>query len=490
SDSGDSNYGSIVIQNFIENSTTPLLNTKWASLYEAISRCNHVISVTHTALKKGTINDTTATLYLMQARGLRGHYHFEAWRIWGKIPFVDENTGWEVTSNKVDQTERIFEDLEYATSLPHKMKMIGQFNSTVVKVIYAKALMDIKGDFTKAQTLLSDVIANGCKPDGSPIGLESNYGDIFDTENRNGIESIYTVQYSVNDGSGGWNGGWGEALNFPVKAGSSPAGCCGFFQPTFEFVNSFRTQAGLPLLDKSYNDDPILSDMGLMPTDPFIEDTNPVDPRLDWTVGRRGIPYLDWGEHTGSDWIREQSFAGPYSPKKQVYRKSQEGTLTETGSWTKGFTANGYRMIRYADVLLLLAECQLETGNLKDALTNVNLIRTRAGNPSGFVMETDNITPAANYQIQPYTSFPDIDYARAAIRMERKLELGLEGHRFFDLRRWGIAQNEINSILSYETSRLSQMYIPGIRFGNEDLFYPIPQHQIDLSNGRITQNTR
>ena len=217
-------------------------------------------------------------------------------------------------------------------------------------------------------------------------------------------------------------------------------------------MNSFRTSGGLPLLDFTYNNDPIKSDQGLRPSDPFTEDTGPLDPRLDWAVGRRGIPYWDWGIHTGSDWVRDQTYAGPYSPKKQVYRKSQEGIYTEVGTWTSGYTANGYRMIRYADVLLLLAECQIETGNLNGALENINLVRARAANPEGFVREADGVTPAANYQISLYPAFPDADYAREALRMERKLELGMEGHRWFDLNRWGNTIEELNRILVYEKS--------------------------------------
>ena len=148
------------------------------------------------------------------------------------------------------------------------------------------------------------------------------------------------------------------------------------------FVNAFRTENGLPLLDGSYYEQSVANDQGLTPDDnSYVEDAGPLDPRLDWTVVRRGIPYLDWGEHTGQDWIRDQAYAGPYSPKKQVYKKSQEGQLTETGNWTSGWTANGYRMIRYADVLLLLAECQIETGDLPGALENINAVRPNGNSP-------------------------------------------------------------------------------------------------------------
>ena len=214
-----------------------------------------------------------------------------------------------------------------------------------------------------------------------------------------------------------------------------------------------------------------------------------MDPRLDWSVGRRGIPYWDWGVHTGSDWIRDQSYAGPYSPKKQVYKKADEGKFTENGTWTTGFTANGYRMIRYADLLLLLAECQIETGDLSGALENINLVRKRAANPKGFVIEKDGITPAATYDVKPYPAFPDREYARAALRMERKLELGMEGHRWFDLNRWKITVDELNRVLEYEkTMPWGRSIYGNAVVGPEDVTYPIPQRQIDLSDSCIVQN--
>jgi len=487
-DAGDSWEGQAILY-YAENALNSMLNTKWKSEYEAISRCNSAIMVTNQALEDGTVTNEQADLFLKQARALRGWYHFEAWRMWAMIPYIDENTDQNLISNAEDIREKIIADLQEGTDLPDNMDAIGRFNGTVSKVLLAKAMMQMKSDYTGALPLLADVKASGTKPDGSPIGLAPTYGEIFDIVNRNGIETVYTVQYSVNDGSAGWNGGYGEVLNFPYKSGASPAGCCGFFQPTQEYVNSFRTSGGLPLPDNSYNLDPVESDQGLRPSDPFTEDTGPLDPRLDWSVGRRGIPYWDWGLHTGSDWVRDQTYAGPYSPKKQVYKKSQEGIFTEVSSWSSGFTANGYRMIRYADVLLLLAECQIETGDLAGALENINAVRARAANPDGFVMEADGITPAANYIISQYPSFPDAGYARNALRMERKLELGMEGHRWFDLNRWGNTIEELNRILDYEKTTpwgTSMYYWAAV--GPEDVTYPIPQQQIDLSGGRLKQN--
>jgi starch-binding outer membrane protein, SusD/RagB family len=481
------------LQTFSESPTNPYLNVKWRSVYEAISRCNSAIQTTALALGSGAITQESADGYIKQARALRGWYHFEAWRMWEKIPYVDENTDQATLTNTEDVRDKIIADLTEGTTLPNNMGQVGRFNGTVSKVLLAKALMQMNHDYAGALTLLNDA-KTGTKPNGQPIGLANTYGEVFDIVNRNGVESVYTVQYSVNDGSGAWNGGWGEVLNFPYKSGGSPGGCCGFFQATQEFVNSFRTSGGLPLLDNTYNDDPVLNDEGMTPSDPtYVEDPGPLDPRLDWTVGRRGIPYWDWGVHTGSDWVRDQSYAGPFSPKKQVYKKSQEGQYTEVGNWTSGWTANGYRMIRYADILLLIAECQIETNDLPGARTSINLVRARAANPAGFVKEDDGVTPAANYVIAEYPAagypFDTQANARLALRMERKLELGMEGHRWFDLNRWGITQTELTRVLTYEKTMPwgSSMYGSNT-VGAEDATFPIPQRQIDLSNGNLVQN--
>jgi hypothetical protein len=411
--------------------------------------------------------------------------------MWAKIPYVDENPDIDTITNKGDVRSKIIADLQEGTKLPDNMGQIGKFNGTVSKVLLAKALMQMNHDYSAALAILNDA-KTGTKPNGAAIGLASTYSEIFDIVNRNGIEAVYTVQYSVNDGSGGFNGGYGEVLNFPYKGGGgAPAGCCGFFNPTQEFVNSFRTSGGLPLLDFSYNASPVKSDQGVPITAAFVPDAGPLDPRLDWSVGRRGIPYWDWGKHTGANWIRDQTYSGPYSPKKQVYKKSQEGIYTEVGNWTSGWTANGYRMIRFADLLLMIAECQIETNDLTGARTNINMVRARAANPAGFVM--DGAVPAANYVINEYPAsgypFDSQTNARLALQMERKLELGQEGHRYFDLNRWGITVSELNRALEYEKTMPWGLSLYGNAIvGPEDVTYPIPQRQIDLSEGKLVQN--
>ena len=175
--------------------------------------------------------------------------------MWVKIPYLDETTDPKAVSNTEPGVEdKIIADLTEGTKLPQNMGQIGRWNKTVSQVMLAKAMMQMKKDYAGALTILQDVKTNGKNPKGEAIGLHPNYGEIFDIVNRNNMEAVYTVQYSVNDGAGGRNAGWGEILNFPYKSGGSPGGCCGFFQPIQEFVNSFRTSGGLPLLDNSYND--------------------------------------------------------------------------------------------------------------------------------------------------------------------------------------------------------------------------------------------
>ena len=481
------------LQSYSETSTNPYLQGKWREVYEAVSRCNSVILVAATALENGKITQAEHDSFVLQARVLRGWYHFEAWRMWGMIPYIDEETDYKITGNTEDIRSKIIADLTEGTKLPLNMTQIGRFNKSVSQVLLAKAQMQMYHDYAAALPLLNEVIATGTNPAGEDLALYPDYDDIFVIENRNCSEAVYTVQYSVNDGSGGWNAGYGEILNWPY---GGPGGCCGFYQPTQEFVNSYRTVGGLPLLDFSYNNDPVISDQGLTSSDPFTPDAGELDPRIDVSVARRGIPYWDWGEHPGASWVRDQSYAGPWQGKKQSYKQSQEGTLTDVTNWTPGLSANGYRMIRFADVILLAAECEIEAGSLDNARNLVNQVRARAANTSGWVMNLAGTDYAANYVINQYPAtgypFDTQANARTALYMERKLELGMEGHRFFDLQRWGIVVTELNRVLAYETTTpwgSQAMYLQGAAVvGSEDIYFPIPQRQLDLQPGILVQN--
>lgn len=337
--------------------------------------------------------------------------------------------------------------------------------------------------FDEARSLFTAVIQNGKTANGQSYDLVPRYADFFKAENDNSAESVFAVQTAVNTGSTA-NANGENILNFPYNTDTTgPVGCCGFFQPSFDLVNSFRVDAnGLPLTDGAYNDpaNAIKHDFGLQSNAPFTPDTGPIDPRLDHSVGRRGIPYLDWIEHPGEKWIRSQGYAGPYSPKKFVVYKATFNTFTDGSSWTRGWTAINQPLMRFADVLLMAAECEIEAGALEKAREYVNRVRTRAANPDGWVKRSDG-SYAANYIIGLYaTPWTDKTFATEAVRFERKLELSGEGHRFFDLVRWGTAAPELNAYLQFEGARLATA-LGGASFTQgKDEYYPIPQSQIDL----------
>jgi maltoporin len=217
-------------------------------------------------------------------------------------------------------------------------------------------------------------------------------------------------------------------------------------------------------------------------------------------VGRRGIPYLDWGLHPGKEWIRAQDGSGgPYSPKKTSIYISQTGTSTDASFWSIGANAININLIRYADVLLWAAEAEVMStnGSLAKAQDYVNQVRARAADPDGWVhtyvdpndpSKGFTNTQAANYKIGLYIAiWTDPDFAMKAIRYERMLELGMEGHRFFDLVRWGIAEHDINLYLEKEKNITG--YLNGAVFNPaQDLYFPIPQSEIDKSDHRLKQN--
>ncbi len=500
------------IQQFTHTPTNNYFNVKWRALYEGVARSNSTIRILNKLTDK-EISPEEKSEIMAEARFLRGYYHFEAKKMWNNIPYVDETITYEDQNFKVANTTdwtRIMEDFDFArTTLPATQSQIGRVNSWAAQAFYAKALL-FQGKHAEALPIFTDVINNGVTSGGIKYALAPGFHDLFNADKENDpavrAESVFAYEASVNDGSGGNNANFDQILNFPYdESGAAPGGCCGFFQPSFEFVNSFRTSAGgLPLLDGSYNvgANQVKNDMGVAKTDPFTPDAGNLDPRLDWTVGRRGIPYLDWGNHPGAAWIRDQGNGGPYAPLKNVYHKSQQGTLTDGTSWTSGLTAINYKIMRFADVLLMAAECEIEAGSLAKAQEYINLVRARAAKPDTWVKTYKNPadpsqgftnTPAAKYVINLYTTpFANQDEARAAVRMERKLELGEEGHRFFDLVRWGIADQAINAFLAYEKTKLSAAYGNATFIKGKHEYFPIPQRQIDLSSSggtsSLTQN--
>ncbi len=485
SDAGDQSIEANPIENYTVTPSNYPVSSKWAATYDGIVRCNSVIRV----LEKATdVTEAEKKSFLGQARFLRGLYHFEVKKIFNMVPYVDETVSYAVGNYNVPNDKDIWPNIEAdfkfaADNLPATYSEVGRANKWAAKSYLAKTYMYEK-KFTEAKAVLDDIIANGVNSKGIKYALVPKFADNFNAETENNSESIFQVQYSVNDGSGANKSAWGDVLNFPYNDGTNnmPGGCCGFYQPTQNLVNAYRVDAdGLPLLS-TFNDISVKSDQGLESIEPFVPETAPLDPRLDYSVGRRGVPYLDWGNHPGKKWIRDQKNGGPYSPIKNVYYKKQEYLLTDASFWTRGVVANNYSMIRFADILLFAAEAEVEIGSLSKAKDLVNIVRSRAANTAGWVQGS-----SANYKIGLYTSFSSQDFGRSAVRFERRLELAMEGHRFFDLVRWGIAATTLNNYITKEKS-LRKYLITAVFVAGKNEYFPIPQGEIDQSqvNGAPT----
>jgi starch-binding outer membrane protein, SusD/RagB family len=481
------------IERYENSPNNGYFNGKWIACYEGVARANAAIRAI-SKLTTEQIADADKQRLLGEATFLRGHYHFEAKKMFRDIVFVDETVEYTKNnyrlSNAGDAWPKIEADLKFAyETLSASSPDIGRVNKYAAGAMYAKCLLFQK-KFAAAKPVLADVITNGVDAKGDKYVLAPTYYQNFNVANENGTgydgtEAVFSIQASVNDGGGGNNSRFGDVLNFPHsdKAGT-PGGCCGFFQPSFDFVNSFRTDAlGLPLdfqtadpRNAAYNQGGgVKNDMNLLETQAFTPDaTQSLDPRLDWSAGRRGIPYLDWGLHPGNAWIRDQSNGGPFSPKKHVYRKADAGVNTHNGFWSNGLTAINYNLIRFADVLLWAAEVEVEVGDLNVARGYVNQIRARAKN-------SPVADAAASYLINEYmTPWVDQAVARKAVHFERKLELGMEGHRFFDLVRWDEAKDFIPGYIEFEKQFLPST-MTGAKYDDAvDKYYPIPQGQIDI----------
>jgi hypothetical protein len=229
------------------------------------------------------------------------------------------------------------------------------------------------------------------------------------------------------------------------------------------------------------------------------------------------VPFKDWVLYHIS-WLRDVPNGGFYMPKKNIHEQAS-GAETTVGWQPQQQSSINIHLFRFADLLLMNAEAMAETGDLAGAMGLVNRVRTRAGVVAqGCAAAAGNDVAAtypqctgdnrlavpindpsitwARYRVGLYTSFPDINYAREAIRTERRLELAVEGQRFFDLRRYG---------LSVLTSTING-YLRGVGGGREDArrtylvaaedilprhrWYPIPKVQVDLSRVGTTDNLK
>jgi hypothetical protein len=475
------------IQAYSPQPTNESVLDKYRTCYEGIARVNALLRLLPQA--DPTVPEEDKVRMEAEGKFLRAHYYFELKKIYDNVPYIDETVDYGAGINEVgngaDLWPMIEADLTFAkANLPETQSAAGRANKWAAVVYLGKAYL-YQAKWAAAETEFTDAIANGKTSNGKKYGLVETYGTLFRIAGDNSEESVFSIQAAAGTGTIN-NANPDFVLNFPYTGG--PAGCCGFNQPSFDLANSFRTVGGLPILDGTHNSpaNELKTDQAVPAETAFTPDAGELDPRLDHSVGRRGLPYLDHGDHPGITWIRDQNYGGPYAPKKYIWSKAEEAAGgVDKSSWTPGYSALNVMLIRFADVLLMQAEAKAEQNKLAEALDLVNQVRTRAANPDGFVM--DGAVPAANYVINNYASFPDQAFARNAIRMERKLELSGEGHRFFDLVRWGIAPATLNAYLSYERSKVAASPFTGASFTDKALHMPIPQPEIDILGADILQ---
>ena len=473
------------------------LDVKWFRLYCAVQRCNSALRL----LNQCTDNQVKERAYLIQEmKFLRAYFYFELSRMYNRIVWFDENYEGNVgaLSNVVYNRDQILsmiaDEVETAASiLPEQHADLGRINKYNALAFAAKVNLyrAYKQDdqthqvttvdqelLRKVVTLCDQVITSG------RYDLLDNFQDLDKVSTGdNSKEGVFQVQYSMNDGSrdaGRIN--WSNLLNAP----QGPYSGDGFFLPSQDLVDAFQTDTeGLPLFDTYQNQH---FDVWNEETGHCDNTTANVDPRVDFIVGRPGVTWKTYTESPYQNtWVRDQATYGQHSSKR--FFVSPESNEMFNG-WPWGASALNWNIIRYANVLLWKAEALIELNqDLDVARELINKVRRRAANSDYWVRDfNDNTKYAANYKIAEY---PEAgwtqDYARRALRFETRLETAMEGERFFDLVRWGIAAETMNTY--YQREQTLRIYYANSKFtAGRDEYFPISNTQYNLSNGAYTQN--
>ena len=453
--------------------TNSFFQNKWRVLYYGISRCNKALKILNGLSDDGYAERQTR---IAEVKVLRGWYYFELKKHFRAFPYIDETvaTGEEakVSNTMTEQQlwDKIIEDFNAGISLSYDTQEAGRVNKYVSYAMLCYAHMFTK-NYAAAIQDADQVISSG------KYRLHPNLETLYSDPNAERYgENIFAMECNIGGGaSDNTRNNWGDLWTAPP--GPAYGGGDGFQRPSQNLVNAFKVDAnGLPLLDNFNSAD-------LAPTDV----TTPVDPRLDHSIARPGIPWKDFtGEVYGSNWIREGATYGPYSKKKNII--SPNSPLRAGGGFPWAGGALNFPFIKYSDIMLLKAEALVETSqNLDEARNLVNQIRSRAKN-TPYVKKLGSNDEAANYQIGLYPAAGwTQDYARKAVRFERRLELSLEGHRFFDLVRWGIAKDVIDAYNNVEKTK--RFYLSSATYNGPKIdYYPIPQNEIDLSRGALIQD--
>ncbi|MEG3660178.1 RagB/SusD family nutrient uptake outer membrane protein [Arenibacter palladensis] len=468
-------------------------NRMWTRIYIGVQRANNALRGINELDQADYPNKTQR---IAEMRFLRGHFHFLLKILFKKIPYIHEEIETDELNNisNVDYTndelwDKIAEDFQFAIdNLSPSQEDVGRPTENVAKAYLAKLRLyqayeqDEQNNVIQINaTRLEEVVnlSNQVINSGN-YGLHGDYANNYLWEYDNGVEAIYSVQRSKDDGSPAGRVDVSNALNFPMY---SAYGCCSFHRPSFNLVNAFQTgEDGLPKFN-SYNVQILMDSLDFR--------VNSFDPRLDHTVGIPSHPYKYQTNviYNTDEFTRGPQVYGPFSAMKEVQQVDCP-CLTQATGYPYPATSKNNDIIKYSDVLLWKAEALIELGRQNEALPIINEIRQRAKNSTNRLVYS-NGELMANYNIQLYEDGVNVvwnqENARLALRWERRLEFALEGIRFFDLVRWGIAAETINNYFQVEKNRVP--FLSSANFTkNRDEYLPIPQQQIDLSEGVYKQN--
>lgn len=443
----------------IQSDNVSCLN-KWQNNYYAVSRCNKAIDAVQNA---GNVSDKENLL--AQLKTLRAWFYFDLIRVFERIPYFVEGEDPSSASPYQYSREEIFgfikQDLADAYNvLPPSQSQPGRFNRYVAAALHAK-VSAFTSSWAEVEEYAQYVISSG------KYQLYNNFLDMSKIEFNNQYESIMAIQFSTANNNANIN--WCNLLNTTYSEGNLFGNGDDFFLASQNLVNAFRTDAnGLPYLDGTFNDEKVTTNY----------DGN-VDPRLDFTVGRIGMPFR--GHTYNMQWTRAYDVYGEYSGKKGLIDPSSPD-MVQGFPW--GASGLNFCLIRYADILLLKAEALIEQNKgLEEARDLINQVRRKAARSVDANYTPVDCNPMiASYNVGEYPSQGwTRDYARRAVRMERRLELAMEGNRWFDLVRWGNAVETMNEYFRTE-SRL-RPYYDGATMTTDETFFPIPLSEVENSGG-------
>ena len=474
------------------------LDGKWFNVYCGISRCNSAIR----SLNKVDENlIPEKNIRIAEVKVIRSHWYFELVRLFNRIPYMDinlpENEYQSVRNDEFTREQHLAriagELLEAAEVLPETQTEIGRVNRRIALAYAAKVKLyqayeqdpQTNAVININKSLLQEVVNLIDQVQGYDLLADFQQLDLLEYEN--GPESVFAIQFSKDDGSSGVGRiNWSMLLNSMTGPGCPWQGD-GFFLPSQDLINAYQTdENGLPLFD--YQNRPDYGNVVFDSNGGYTlgnVDGN-VDPRLVFVIGRPTIRYKTYSERPCGLWVRNSDTYG-YNNTKRFWLSPESPDATQ--GWPWGASALNWQLIRYADLLLYKAEALIEIGGsgLEEARTLINRVRTRAMN-SDYVKDFyDQTKDAANYKIGLYpASVWNQDYARQALRTEMRLEKAMEGERFFDLVRWGIAKETMNNYFAAEKD--NRIYYQNASCETGEEYFPVPVAQYNFSGGIYVQN--